>query len=63
VTIDPGIVVAVIGALATAVGTFGRMIYLDLRNDRDYWRNLALELAGVNKTAIEVNEKLAKRRA
>lgn len=41
-TIDPAVVVAAIGALASGLGFAARLIYTDLKRDRDYWRSLAL---------------------
>jgi hypothetical protein len=41
-TVDPGVVIAVIGALATALTTAAAKIYSDLKKDRDYWRTLAM---------------------
>jgi hypothetical protein len=54
VTIDPTIVIAAIGALVTALGTAARMIYLDLRRDRDFWRKTALASLGHVDKALEV---------
>jgi hypothetical protein len=43
VTIDPTIVVALLGTLSAAVGAAAKMIYSDLRRDRDYWRDVAVK--------------------
>ena len=40
--IDPTIVIAAISVLASGLGVAARMIYSDLKRDRDYWRSLAL---------------------
>ena len=40
--IDPTIVIAAISDLASGLGVAARMIYNDLKKDRDYWRSLAL---------------------
>lgn len=56
-TIDPTIVVAAIATLATALGTAARMIYLDLRRDRDFWRSTALSALGHTDKALEVAAK------
>ena len=60
-TLDPTVVVATISALSGALGVAARMIYLDLRRDRDYWRDTALGLLGVNERAIGAVEKVARR--
>lgn len=41
-TIDPTVVIAAISALATGIGWMVRRVYLDLKADRDYWRDTAL---------------------
>lgn len=41
-TIDPTVVIAAISALATGIAYGARRIYLDLKTDRDYWRDTAL---------------------
>jgi hypothetical protein len=61
VTIDPAVVIAAIGVLGTGVGAFVRMVYVDLRRDRDDWRDMALSLRDVNAKAIEVTEKATRR--
>lgn len=53
-TIDPTVVVAAITALAGALGAAARMIYLDLRRDRDYWRAIALKSMGHTDKALDV---------
>lgn len=59
-TIDPTVVVAAVTALATALGAAARMIYNDLRKDRDYWRDVALRGLDVNDKAIDVAAKKVK---
>jgi hypothetical protein len=54
-------VIAAIGVLGTGVGAFVRMVYVDLRRDRDDWRDMALSLRDVNAKAIEVTEKATRR--
>jgi alpha-galactosidase/6-phospho-beta-glucosidase family protein len=61
VTIATEIVVAAIGVIGAGVGAFVRMVYMDLRRDRDEWRNMALGLRDVNAKAIEVTEKATRR--
>jgi hypothetical protein len=59
-TLDPTVVVAAIAALATALGTAARMIYLDLKRDRDFWRKTALDAMGHTDKALEVVAKAAR---
>jgi hypothetical protein len=54
VTIDPGVVIAFLGTLVTALGTVARFVYLDLRRDRDYWRAVALKSMGHTDRALDV---------
>jgi hypothetical protein len=54
VTIDPTVVVAALTALTGALGAAARMIYLDLRRDRDYWRSVALKSMGHTDKALDV---------
>jgi alpha-galactosidase/6-phospho-beta-glucosidase family protein len=61
VTLDPAVVIAALGIIGTGVGAFVRMVYMDIRRDRDEWRDMALALRDVNKTAIGVADKAAKR--
>lgn len=42
-TVDPAIVLAVIGFLGTALGAAGRLIYKDMRRDIEAWKLLAQE--------------------
>lgn len=42
-TVDPAIVLAVIGFLGTALGAAGRLIYMDMRRDIEAWKLLAQE--------------------
>ena len=60
-TVDPAVVIAAIGVLGTGVGAFIRMVFMDIRRDRDDWRDMALSLRDVNRKSIEVTEKVAKR--
>ena len=53
-TIDPVVIVAAIATLSAALGTAARMIYLDLRRDRNFWRDAALKAMGQTGTALEV---------
>jgi hypothetical protein len=54
VTVDVAVLVGIIGTLTTAIGTVARFVYLDLRKDRDYWRETALALMKVNDRAVDV---------
>ena len=56
-TIDPGVIIAFITALFGAMTAGARFIYLDLRRDRDFWRQTALQLMAVNSKAIDVAAK------
>jgi hypothetical protein len=58
-TIDPTIVIAAIATLSAALGTAARMIYVDLRRDRDFWRDTALKALGHTDRAIELAAKAA----
>lgn len=65
-TIDPAVVIAAIGALATGLGWVARRVYTDLRSDiaelskdRDDWREAALKSMGITDKAIVVAEKKA----
>jgi hypothetical protein len=58
-TIDPVVVTAAITALATGLGAAARMIYLDLRRDRDYWRDTALAALRHTDKAIDIAAKQA----
>lgn len=60
-TLDPAVVIAALGVIGTGVGAFVRMVYMDLRRDRDDWKDLALSLRDVNAKSIEVTEKVARR--
>lgn len=57
-TLDPSVVIAAFGALVTALSAAARLIYLDLRRDRDYWRQVALQLMAVNNKAVDVAQKV-----
>ena len=52
--LDPSVVIAAFGALVAGLSGAARLIYVDLRKDRDYWRNIALQLMAVNNKAIDV---------
>lgn len=58
-TLDPTIVVAAIATLSGALGAAARMIYLDLRRDRDFWRDTALKALGHTDRAMELAAKAA----
>lgn len=60
-TLDPTVVLAAFSALVTALGAVARMIYTDMRRDRDFWRDATLGLLGINERAIGVAEKVARR--
>ena len=60
-TLDPAVVIAALGIVGTGVGAFVRMVYMDLRRDRNEWRDMALSLRDVNAKAIEVTEKASRR--
>ena len=52
--LDPSVVIAAFGALVAGLSGAARLIYIDLRKDRDYWRGVALQLMAVNNKAIDV---------
>ena len=52
-TIAPEVLVAVIGTLAAAMGTIARIVYGDLKKDRDWWRDLALRSIKTTETAVD----------
>jgi hypothetical protein len=58
-TLDPTIVVAAIATLSGALGAAARMIYVDLRRDRDFWRDTALKAMGHTDQAIQLAAKAA----
>ena len=41
-TIDPTVVVAAITALSAGLGAVARLVYSDMKKDRDFWRDTAL---------------------
>ena len=59
-TLDPAVVLGAITALTGALGAVARMVYQDLRRDRDWWRDMALALSKNNERAIEVASKVAR---
>ena len=59
-TLDPAVVLGAITALTGAIGAIARMVYNDLRRDRDFWRDMALGLARNNEKAIGYVEVAAK---
>jgi hypothetical protein len=61
VTVDPAVVIGAMGAVIAAVSAALRMIYIDLRRDRDYWRDAYFQAMGVNDKAIEVADRVARR--
>jgi hypothetical protein len=56
-TIEPTVVIAAFGGLITALSAVARIVYTDLRKDRDLWRKLALDLMAVNHKAVDVAAK------
>ena len=56
-TIDPTVVIAVIGALAAGLSGAARIIYTDMRKDRDYWRDVAIGSLRNADTAIDLAAK------
>jgi hypothetical protein len=58
VTIDPSVVIAAFGGLVTVLTAAVRLVYMDLRRDRDYWRDMALSLRDVNRKSIDVAAKV-----
>lgn len=56
-TIDPTVVVAAISALAAGIGAIARMVYRDLKADRDYWRETALAALRHTDKAIDMASK------
>lgn len=61
-TIDPTVLIAVIGTLASALGIAARMIYNDLRTDRDMWREMAMRGTSLAEQAIAPPVASARRR-
>lgn len=58
-TIDPTVVIAAISALATGIGWMVRRVYLDLKADRDYWRDVALASMRHTDKAMDVAVQVA----
>ena len=58
-TVEPAVIVAVIGALSAGLGAFAKMVYSDLRKDRDDWKEIAQKALNVNDKAIDVAAKKA----
>ena len=56
-TIAPEVLIAVIGTLAAGIGTIVKIVYSDLKKDRDYWRDLALRSSKTGETAVTILEK------
>ena len=54
-TIDPSVVIAFMTALIGAIGTIARFAYKEMRDDRNYWRGIALQLMAVNTKAIDTS--------
>jgi hypothetical protein len=61
VTLDPAVVIGAFGVVIASVAAALRIIYTDLRRDRDYWRDAYFKAMGVNDKAIEVAEHVVKR--
>jgi hypothetical protein len=59
VTIDPTVVIAAISALSTGIGYIARRVYLDLKADRDFWRDTALTAIRHTDKAIDIATKQA----
>lgn len=59
-TLDPAVVLGAITGLTGAIGAIARMVYQDMRRDRDFWRDMALSLRDNNAKAIEVASKVTK---
>lgn len=58
-TVEPAVVVTAITALFGLLGTVIRMVYMDLRKDRDDWKNLAFAAqAGQARVIKLVEDKL-----
>lgn len=53
-------VIAAFGALVSALGVAARLIYTDLRRDRDTWRDIALKALVTNDKAIDVAAKVVR---
>jgi hypothetical protein len=58
-TVEPTVVVAVIGALSAAIGRLVWLVYTDLRRDRDFWRDAYLKAVGHTDRAMELAAKAA----
>jgi hypothetical protein len=56
-TIDPAVLVALIGTLAAGLGTVAKIVYTDLRKDRDWWRDMAMRSTKTGETAVTILEK------
>ena len=52
-TIDPTVLIALIGTLAAGIGTIAKIVYGDLTKDRDWWRDLALRSVKTTETAVD----------
>lgn len=60
-TLDPTVVVGAITAMATFVTAIVRMVILELRRDRDAWRDAYFGAVGLNEKSIDALERVAKR--
>lgn len=49
-----------IGALLTTLAATWRFFYVEIRRDRDFWRDMALGSLGVSEKATDVAEELVK---
>lgn len=59
-TVDPGVVVAVISALAAGLSAAIARVYFDMKADRDYWRDAALRSLRHTDKALDVAQATAK---
>ena len=53
-TLAPEVVIAAFGVLVSALGRAAWMVYRDLRDDRNYWRTIALRSTNVTEKATDV---------
>lgn len=56
-TVDPAVVITVIGVLATGLGTAARMVYQGLRRDIDDWKAVALASTEDNRRLTKIIER------
>lgn len=53
--------IAAIGAIATGLGWAARRIYIDLVNDRDWYRDALWKALGMTVRSVDVSAELARR--